>query len=60
MRSNFYQVESVKIVSTKKKFDGTEVRIAEAVVGDETARGILILRNGNSILMYNSIMCFLE
>ena len=38
-------MESVNIVTEKKKFDDSVVKVAECVVGDSTGCGTLIARN---------------
>ena len=40
------QVISVNVISEKKKFDGSVVKVAECVVGDSTGIATLIARNG--------------
>ena len=43
-------MESVNIVTEKKKFDGSVVRVAECIVGDATGVVILVVRNGKCAL----------
>jgi hypothetical protein len=38
------------MITEKKKFDGSVVKIAECVVGDQTGVAILIARNGKLLL----------
>ena len=48
------QVESVSVVSEKKLFNGETVTVAECLIGDETACGVLIIKNGT----YSYLPCF--
>lgn len=38
-------MESINVVTEKKKFDESVVKVAECVVGDSTGCGTLIARN---------------
>ena len=39
-------MQSVKIVSEKIKFDESRVKVAEAVIGDDTGICTMVIRNG--------------
>lgn len=39
------KVEKVDVVTEKKKFDGSVVRVAECLVGDPSGSAILLARN---------------
>ena len=41
-------MEAVNLITEKKKFDGTVVKVAECIVGDASGTVILVVRNGKN------------